>query len=154
MHHAFLYISLPFLHDYDVKWPNFKFTCNEYGNGKVINSTISLWTRARSPLFSCNTNSLLFSSWVTWNKREMVWKDAESIFQRPCNGRHRCRIVRSLIIQKRSLVAKELNVRLTRNLLADDKTKSQLRIKQISPKAYISRNVTENKNELWKTVTG
>ena len=25
-HHAFLYISLPSLHNYDVKWPNFKFT--------------------------------------------------------------------------------------------------------------------------------
>ena len=25
VHHAFLYISLPSLHDYDVKWPNFKF---------------------------------------------------------------------------------------------------------------------------------
>ena len=24
MHHAFLLISLPFLHKYDVKWPNFK----------------------------------------------------------------------------------------------------------------------------------
>ena len=26
VHHAFLYISLPSLHNYDVKWPNFKFT--------------------------------------------------------------------------------------------------------------------------------
>ena len=25
VHHAFLYISLPSLHNYDVKWPNFKF---------------------------------------------------------------------------------------------------------------------------------
>ena len=25
VHHAFLYISLPSLHDYDVKMPNFKF---------------------------------------------------------------------------------------------------------------------------------
>ena len=26
VHHAFLYLSLPSLHNYDVKWPNFKFT--------------------------------------------------------------------------------------------------------------------------------
>ena len=26
VHHAFLYTSLPSLHDYDVKWPHFKFT--------------------------------------------------------------------------------------------------------------------------------
>ena len=26
VHHAFLYISLPALQNYDVKWPNFKFT--------------------------------------------------------------------------------------------------------------------------------
>ena len=25
VHHSFLYISLPFLHDYDVKMPNYKF---------------------------------------------------------------------------------------------------------------------------------
>ena len=26
VHHAFLYISLQSLHNYDVKWPDFKFT--------------------------------------------------------------------------------------------------------------------------------
>ena len=26
VHHAFLYISIPSLHNYDVKWPKFKFT--------------------------------------------------------------------------------------------------------------------------------
>ena len=30
VHHAFLYISFPFLHDYDVKMPNFAF----YGGNK------------------------------------------------------------------------------------------------------------------------
>ena len=49
--HAFLYISLPSLHNYDGKWPNFKFTWN--GNGKAINySTISVPTWLRSPLLS------------------------------------------------------------------------------------------------------
>ena len=49
-------------------------------NGKAINSSISVWTGARTPLFSSNINSLLLSNRVTWENREMVWKDSESIF--------------------------------------------------------------------------
>ena len=60
VHHAFLYISLPSLHNDDVKWPNFKLL--ENGNGKPINSTISVWTWARCPFISSNLNSLLFES--------------------------------------------------------------------------------------------
>ena len=33
VHHAFLYVSLPSLHNYDVKWPNFKFTCERERQG-------------------------------------------------------------------------------------------------------------------------
>ena len=83
--HAFLYISLPSLRDYNSFF--------QHGNGNAINSTISVWTRVRPPFFSCNLNSLLLSNWATWNNREMVWKDAESIFQRRFHGRRRCRIV-------------------------------------------------------------
>ena len=36
VHHAFLYISLPSLHDYDVKMPNCKF----YGGGKQAMTNI------------------------------------------------------------------------------------------------------------------
>ena len=39
VHHAFLYISLPSLHNYDVKGPISSFF--EDGNGKAIKSTIS-----------------------------------------------------------------------------------------------------------------
>ena len=42
---------------------------------------ISVWTRVRPPLFSSNINSLLSSNWANWDNREMVWKDAEAIFQ-------------------------------------------------------------------------
>ena len=74
VHHPFLYISLPSLHDYDVKWPNLKFFFEDW-NGKAINSTISIWTQTRLPLFSSNINSLFLSNWATWNNREMVsWK--------------------------------------------------------------------------------
>ena len=68
----------------------------EDGNSKVINSNISVWTRVRPPLFSLQLQlQLLSSNWVNWDNREMVWKDAEAIFQWACHGRCRCRIVRS-----------------------------------------------------------
>ena len=37
VHHAFLYISLPLLHDYDVKMPNFAL----YGGGKQATTKFS-----------------------------------------------------------------------------------------------------------------
>ena len=61
----------------------------ENGNGMAKNSTISFWTRAQSPLFSCNINSLLSSNWATWDNREIDWKDAKSIFQRRFHGSRR-----------------------------------------------------------------
>ena len=33
VHHAFLYISLQSLHNYDMKWPNFKFTWEQERQG-------------------------------------------------------------------------------------------------------------------------
>ena len=44
------------------------------------NSTISVWTWARPHLFSSNINSLLLRNCATWDNREMVGKDAESIW--------------------------------------------------------------------------
>ena len=74
----------------------------EDGNGKTIISTISVWTRAWPPLFSSNINPLFLSDWAIMDNREMVWKDAESIFQ----GRRRCRIVRSLICTRKRVLLK------------------------------------------------
>ena len=68
VHHAFLYISLLFLHNYNVKWPNVNLLENR--NGKAINSSISVWTRARAPLFSSNQNSILSSNRANWDNRE------------------------------------------------------------------------------------
>ena len=67
------------------------------GNGKAINSTISVWTRVPSPLFSSNPSSLLLSNRTPRDNREKKWKDAKSVFQRRFRGRRRCRIVRSLL---------------------------------------------------------
>ena len=81
----------------------------EDGYGKAMNSTISVWTRAWPPLFSSNINSLLLSNWATLENREMVWKNAESIFQWRFHGRHRCLIVRSLICTRKTGVTKTGN---------------------------------------------
>ena len=47
VHNAFLYTSLPLMHDYDVKMPNFAF----YGGRKqaTIKFSFSFWTWVRSP---------------------------------------------------------------------------------------------------------
>ena len=78
VHHAFLYISLLSLHNYDVKWPNFNFTWER--ERKAINSTISVWTRVRSLLFSSIPNSLLLSSWVHKDNREKKNERMRSLF--------------------------------------------------------------------------
>ena len=106
VHHAFLYIPLPSLHDYHVKWPNliiiiiiiFFF---EDGNSKAINSIISVYTRVR-PLSSAPTEIPFFqvTGRVTWDNREVVLKDAKSIFQRRFHWRRRCWIVRSLLLSE------------------------------------------------------
>ena len=40
LHHAFLYNSLQSLHNYDVKWPNFKFTWNPTQNGNIFQNKV------------------------------------------------------------------------------------------------------------------
>ena len=62
----FLYISLLPLNDYKVKWPNFTFFWGRERQGNKINSSVSVRTRARPPLFSSNINSFLLSNCATW----------------------------------------------------------------------------------------
>ena len=95
MHHAVLYNSLPSLHNYDVKCPNFKFFWGRERKGdKVYHLCLNSGAAA---LFCSNLNPLFLSNRTTSENREMVWKDEESIFQWPFHGRRRCRIVRSLL---------------------------------------------------------
>ena len=69
---------------------------------KAINSTISVRSRAGSPLFRSNLNSLLLpSNLVTWDSRESVRKDGWSIFQGRLHGRLCYRIVSSLVYHVR-----------------------------------------------------
>ena len=62
-----------------------------------MNSTISVLTRERTPLFTSNLNSLLLSN---RDNREVVSKDAKSIFQRRFHGSRLCRILRSLMLRR------------------------------------------------------
>ena len=97
MHHAFLYISLPSLHDYDVKMPNF---------------TMYRGSTQATTKFPLSLSELGYSSWefnlrrvrlhltklVTWSYRDEDWKNANSLFQRRFLCRRRPRILRSLLI--------------------------------------------------------
>ena len=53
-------------------WNDHTLSLLVYGKDKAINSTISVWTRARPPLFSSNQNSLLLSNSANWDNRENV----------------------------------------------------------------------------------
>ena len=75
LHHAFLYISLPSLHNYDQIS-----SLLGNGNGKAINSTISVRTWARSPLFSSSQNPRLLSNWTNWEKSRKSFKWCEVYF--------------------------------------------------------------------------
>ena len=70
VYHAFLNTFLLSLHNYDVKLNDQILSLLENGNGKAMNSTISVWTRARSLLFSSNQNSPLLSNRANWYNRE------------------------------------------------------------------------------------
>ena len=58
-------------------WNDQILTLLRNGNGKAINSTISVWTRARSPLFSSSQNPLPLNNRVNWDNREKVQKGCE-----------------------------------------------------------------------------
>ena len=97
VHHDFLFIFFPSLHNYNVKWRNFELTWDRERQGDQL-YYLSGWTRTRSPLFSSKLTSLLSSNWVTLYKGKKVSKDAKSIFQRRFHWRRCCQMVRSLVI--------------------------------------------------------
>ena len=100
----FLYISLQSRNNYDVKWRNFRVFWGRKRQGdKFYHLCLN---SGAAPLFSSTINPPLLSNWATWDNHEMVWKDAESIFQGRFHGRRRCRIVRSLKQQRRRRLQK------------------------------------------------
>ena len=87
VHHAFLYISLSSLHKYDVKWPLEILSSLGNGNGKAIDSTISVRTWARFPLFSSSQNPLFVSNRAMWIGRVVQYTQTESDWRRPWTTR-------------------------------------------------------------------
>ena len=96
MHHAFLHVSLPSLHNYNMKWPNFEWTWEwEWQGDKFFFLSLNSET-VPSLQFHYNLTSLLSSNWVTWYKGEKVLKDTKSIFQQRFHWHRHCQNVRSL----------------------------------------------------------
>ena len=80
------------------------------GTGKAINSTISVWTRARVPSLHFQPKFPFLSNRATWDNREIVSKDAKSISisRRRFHGCRRCRIVRSLVMAWLSITSSSM----------------------------------------------
>ena len=70
VYHAFLYICL---HCTTTTWNDQILSLLGNGNGKAINSTISVRTWARSPLFSSSQNPLLLSNRANWDNQSLKW---------------------------------------------------------------------------------
>ena len=85
MRHAFVYIPLPPLHNYDVKWLKFRFTWERKRQGVKLDYNPCLDSGEVPSLQLQPISSLLLTNRVTWSL----------FFQRCFHGRRRGRIVRS-----------------------------------------------------------
>ena len=87
VHHDILYISLPSLHDYGVKIPNFTFRGGPTQDNDFLFFPV-LW---RGPL-EFNSRKMcqhLTNDWTRWNKRDKVWDSANSLFKWRFRSRRR-----------------------------------------------------------------
>ena len=96
MHHAFLHISLPSLHDYDVKTLNLAFC-----GGRERKTTTLYFVSYTSILsFRIQLHKKLqhLTNWLRWNKRHKDWGSAYSLFKLRfrCRRRRRRRCLSSL----------------------------------------------------------
>ena len=73
MHHAFLYISLPFLHDYDVKMPNCNSFMEDVNKRRRISFSLSK-VECSSQEINAREIRLHLPFSANWNKRDSVWK--------------------------------------------------------------------------------
>ena len=91
VHHAFLYISLPSLHHFDVKVPNFTF-CQRKWTDKTTTFLFFSWTSIQSfkiPFPEKNCQHL--TKWTRWNKHDKVWGSETPIFKWRFRSCRRCR---------------------------------------------------------------
>ena len=95
MHFTYLYISLPLLHDYDVKMPNFT---SQGGRKQATTKFYSLpKLEYGSKKFSSGRVHLLLTKYVSWNNRDKDQKNANSFLKRRFRCPARRRIVKSLL---------------------------------------------------------
>ena len=94
VYHAFLCISLPPLHDYDIKMPSF--TSTEEVHKRRPNFLYFSELGYGSWEFNFRRVHFLFSKLVTWSKRDEDWKNANSLFLCRLHCRRRPRILKSL----------------------------------------------------------
>ena len=78
LHHDFLYISLPSLHDYDVKMPNF--TMYKESAQATTKFPLSFWTWIWFLGFNFRKVRLHLTKLVTWSNGDEDWKNANSLF--------------------------------------------------------------------------
>ena len=68
VHHSFLYIPLPLLHDYDVKMPNF----SSYGGRKQATTNFLSLSKLECGPQEINSRELHLTFSATWNKQDLV----------------------------------------------------------------------------------
>ena len=74
--HAFLYISLPLLYDYDEKLPKFHVLCRTWTQDHDV---LILFLNLDSPSeFNSGKNCQHLMNWTRWNKPDKVWNSANS----------------------------------------------------------------------------
>ena len=83
----FLYISLPSLHDYNVKVPNFTFCRGR----EQTTTTFFFFSELQSFRIQLQKICRYLINWTSWNKRDKFWSSANSLFEwRFRNRRCRC----------------------------------------------------------------
>ena len=101
VHHAFLYISLPLLHDYDVRVSNFTF-CR--GREHKTTTSISFPELSYNPLeFNSRKICQHLTNWTSWNNHNKVWSSATSLFKWRFGSRRRRCWLSSLLLNSLSL---------------------------------------------------
>ena len=95
VHHAFLYISLPPLHDYDVKMPNL--TMYRGSTQVTMRFPLSFWAWIWFLGFNFRRVHLRLTKLVIWSNRDEDWKNGNSLFQQCFHCCRRPRILTSLL---------------------------------------------------------
>ena len=87
VHHAFLYISFPSLHDYDVKMPIFTFCWGR--KHKATTFFFFFWTSIQSFRIQLQKRLARLTKWMRESRLDKVWSSATSLFKWRFGSRRR-----------------------------------------------------------------